>query len=238
MDAWQSVVNAVAVAAGLAALAGLIVRKRVGRARLFAVFLALVSAYGAVVGVRPDLVVWRVWLFKELALSFVALLCALEVGVRLFARRSGARPLAGEAVLVVMALTALLLALDLSPPAAGSFAETSPMDLAAFDLARSLLPRLAYGTAWLFTMLWAVARRFRLPLDTPHEAVLLGSAVFWGLQALSLGLLHGPRYARLASDVITVAFVVVLLFWTRAAWRREPSPDASEGVIRQVWPWR
>ena len=238
MDAWQSAVNAVAVAGGLATLMGLTVRRRLRRARCFALFLVLVSVYGSAVAWRPGLVVWRVWLAKEVVLSLVSLLCALEIGVLLFARRRGARPRAGEAVLVVMLMTALLLALDLSPPPAGPFAETSAGEVAAFELARSLLPRLAYGTAWLFTMLWAVARRFRLPLDTPHEAVLLGGALFWGLQALSLGVLHGPDHTRLASDVLTIAFVVVLLVWTWVAWRPDATPDVPSRVVREVWPWR
>ncbi len=238
MDAWQSAVNASAVVAGLAAVAGLAVRGRLRRARFFALFLALVSVHGLLVAVRPSLIAWRVWLAKELTLGLVALLCALEVGVLLFRRRRGARPLAGVAVLAVMGMTGVLLLLDLPPARVGPFEQTSAVEVVAFESARSLLPRLAYGTAWLFTMLWAVARRFDLPLDTPHEAILLGGALFWGLQALSLGVLHGPALARLASDLLTLAFVVVLIAWTWVAWRPDTTPHAPVEIVREVWPWR
>lgn len=237
MDHWQTTVNATAVGAGLATLLGLAARGRLARASFFAFFVAVVSAYGIVVAARPTTITWRVWLVKELTLGIVALLAAIEIGARTFARRRGARPRAGLAALAATGFTALLLALDLSPQAVGPFSATAAVEVASFDLARSLLPRLAYGCAWLFTALWATARRFAIPLDTLHEAVLLGFSSYWTLQAAGLASLDSPERSRLASDILTLAFLLVLLAWAAVAWRRDRLPSAPPAVVREIWPW-
>lgn len=239
MDARQSLVHALGIVACLTVLAGLVVRGRVRRVSFFTLFLALVGTYNFVVLLHPGLIVWRVWLVKQLLLNLLVMLTAAEIGVQLFAARAGARPRAGRAVLGAMAATAAFLALDLPQPDTGPLAHTSAAELAAFRHALDWLPRLAYGTAWLFAALWGTSWRFAIPLDPLREAVLLGFAVFSILQAVSLGLLNGPRYARLTSDVLTLAFLALLVVWAWFAWRHEPPPDAPEGVVRQVWPqWK
>lgn len=237
MDYWQSTVNAAAVAVSLATLLGLAARGRLARASFFAVFLAVVSAYGVVVAARPTTITWRLWLVKELTLGIVALLVAIEIGARTFARRRGARPRAGLAALAATGFTVLLLALDVAPRAVGPFTATAAVEVLSFDLARSLLPRLAYGCAWLFTALWATARRFAVPLDALHEAVLLGFSSYWALQAAGLAVLDSAERSRLASDVLTLAFLLVLLVWATVAWRRDRLPVAPPSVVREVWPW-
>ena len=237
MDAWQTTINASSVTLGFVALAGLVVRGRLRRAAFFASFLGLVSTYGLIVALYPGVIAWRLWVVKEVTLGVVALLAALEIGLRMFAKRGGARPRAGLAALIVMAFTAFALGLDLSAPAAGSFATTAATEILFFELAREVLPRLAYGAAWLFTVVWAVARRCAVPLDAWHEAVLLGSSIFWVLQATCLGLLVHPTSARLASDFVTVSFLVVVSVWAAMAWRRESPPAVPPEIVRELWPW-
>jgi hypothetical protein len=206
---------------------------------LFVVYIGLVAGYGVVVTVRPDFVVWPVWVMTELALAAVALLTGLEIGVRLIAARRGARPHAARAVLVVMALTLLVVVVGTPTPALGPVLHTSAADVDAFERAFRLLPGLAYGSAWLFTALWHVARRFKIPLSRLHRAILVGFAVFSMLLAFSLGVLDGPRHARLVSDVLTGSFLVLLLVWAWAAWAPEPEPEAAPEVVREVWRfWR
>ena len=239
MDAWQSAVTLTTILAGFAALAGLGVRGRLQRVRFFTLYLLLASVYGSVVFLRPGLVVWRAWLIKELLLSLIALITALEIGVQLFAARAGARPYAGRAVLLVTAATALFLGVNEPGPEVGAAVSISPGELWAFQQALGLLPRLAYGSAWLFAALWVATQRFEIPVDPLREAILLGFGVFSLLQAVSLGLLSGPRYARLTSDVLTLAFLAVLLVWAWFAWRLEEPPDAPPEIVARVWPhWR
>lgn len=239
MDKWQSAVTLTTTLVGLGALAGMSVRSRLRRVRFFTLYVTLVSAYGLLVLLRPELVVWRAWLIKELLLSLVALLTALEVGVQLFAARAGARPYAGRAVLVVMAVTVLFLGVRGAGPDVSAALSTSSSELWAFQQALGLLPRLAYGSAWLFAALWVAAQRFEIPVDPLREAVLLGFAVFWLLQAVSLGLLSEPQHARLTSDVLTLAFLAVLLIWAWFAWRSEIPPSAPPEIVARVWPdWR
>lgn len=238
MDAWQSAVHACGLGVGLVALAGLVRRRRVGWAYFFTLYLLLVTGYGIVVAVRPDLVVWRLWAVKELLLALIALLTGLEIGVRLFARRAGARPHAGRAVLTAMAVTVVFLLLDLPGPRSGPVRHTSAVDVVAFEQALSLLPRLAYGSTWLFGALWLAAWRFRIPLTTLHETILLGFGIFRLLQGVSLGLLDAPHYARATSHLLTLTFLLVLGVWAWAAWRREGAPEgASPEIVRQVWWW-
>lgn len=238
MDAWQSAVNVAAIIAGLVVLAGLVVRRRVGWAYFFALYLLLVTGYGVVVAVRPDLVVWRAWAVKELTLALVALLAGLEVGVRLFARRAGARPHAGRAVLAAMAFTLVFLLVDLPGPRAANARHTSALDVVAFEQALSLLPRLAYGSTWLFAALWLVAHSFAIPLTKLHETVLLGLFAYSFVLGVSLGVLDSPSYARATSHLLTLTFLAVLVLWAWAAWRPEPAPrGASAEVVRQVWWW-
>lgn len=239
MDVHQGWLHAVGIVAALASLMGLLLRRRATWAYFFVLYLGLVAGYGIVVALRPDVVVWRVWVMKELVLAVVALLTGLEIGVRLIADRRGARPHAARAVLVVMALTLLVVFVGTPAPALGPVLHTSAADVDAFEQAFRLLPGLAYGSAWLFTALWRVARRFAIPLSRLHHAILVGFAVFWLLQAFSLGVLDGPRHARLVSDVLTGSFLALLLVWAWAAWAAQPEPDASPEVVRDVWRfWR
>ncbi len=237
MDPWQSLVNVAVSVAAVATVVGLLVRRRARRAWAFVVYLALTAAWGLAVALVPGLVTWRAWLTKELLLGLLKLLVAVEIAVRVFAGAPESRRVARVAVLSILTMTGFVLVLDLPQPARPQFVEASPAEVAAFETALTLLPRLAYGSAWLLGALFMTA--IFLPLDPLHRVIVIGLGAYLCAYAVLLGLLPPEQpHARLVSDVLSWSYFFVLCVWGYAAWRRESAHDAPLHVVQHFFPWQ
>ncbi len=167
------------------------------------------------------------------------MLVALEIAARLFATLPEPARNARRAIIGVIVVTAMLLLIDLPTPSHPTFAQPSASDVVAFDAAQRWLPRLAYGSAWLFAALFGLATRAALPLDPLHRLVLGGFGAYLLLYAVSLGTLPAiAAHARAVSIALTATYQILLLVWCYGAWRQEPTPDAPPDVVRRLWSWR
>jgi hypothetical protein len=218
------------------AVVGLFVRRRARRAWAFTAYLALNASWGLVVVLAPTVIAWRSWLAKEFALGLLTLTIAIEIALRVFARAPQAFRFARLVLAGILATTALFLVLDLPRPERPPFVQTSPAEIAAFETALALLPRLAYGSAWLLAALFMLSTSDRLPFDPLHRVIVIGLGVYVVLYAVTLAPLHDALGARVVSDVLTCTYLSTLAVWTFAAWRPERH-DGRPDVVHHFFPW-
>jgi hypothetical protein len=230
-------VNWAVCAVCVATLVGLVVRGRARRTWSFVAYLVVTAAFGLVFALAPALLTWCAWLFKELLQSLLTLAVALEIAVRVFARTPQTARTARVVVLLVLAATAVFLRLDLPTPVRPVFTQTSPEEVAAFEAALSLLPRLAYGTAWLCAALFILATLRILPLDPLHRVITVGFGSYLCAYSVLLGPINDAEQTRLVSDVLTWSYLGVLVVWAIAAWRTEEFPEHARDVVYFFFPW-
>lgn len=237
MDTWQSAVNIAVTVLAVAAVVGLLVRRRARRAWAFTVYLTLTAAWGLAVALAPGMIVWSAWLTKEIVFGLLTLTIAVEIALRVFARAREALRFARLVLAGILSITALFLVLDLPRPERPPFAQTSPAEVVAFETALALLPRLAYGSAWLLGALFMLSTTDKLPFDPLHRVIVIGLGAYLCAYAVLLGLLPPEQsHARQVSDVLTWSYLGVLAVWTFAAWRPERH-DGRPDVVRHFFPW-
>lgn len=237
MDAWRGAINAAGAVLGGVIIAGLIHRRRARRCGSLLAYVALnlLLSVAASLGWSADS--WLAWVSIQVVQRVASLAVAVEIAVRTFASLPGAAPNVRRMFLAAVVWAVALLFMDVGAPLPAPTARAAHVERLAFEAALSLLPRLAYATAWLFTALLLLGARYMLPLDPLHRVVMLGFAPYLVLHAVSLGLLRDARYVLLTSDAQALAFVGLLALWAHAAWRREHVPPASRTVVARLWPW-
>jgi hypothetical protein len=106
------------------------------------------------------------------------------------------------------------------------------------DLASDLASRFGTARAIAFLGLMAVVLYYELPLDDLHAAIVRGLAVYSA--AVGVGLVSvrdlGWNVRSTVSATLTGGYILLLVYWTRAAWRDEPQAPAA--LRRRLWPWR
>src|SRR5262245_29988831 len=200
-------------------LAGLVARHRVRRCYSFALYVLVVLTCELLITGWPQRFLrWDFWLLKEILHNVLKFAIALELAARTFRAFPGARhTLRGVVFLVVIG--------TLISVVTGPTAETLP------DLASKLLPRILYGTIWLFTALAAVILWYRLPVDLFHKSILVGFVPYLLVFTVALNLLDsiGWHLEELASYLQTSAYLLLLAYWGYAAWRFQ---EGRVGVIQ------
>ena len=239
MDRWHIVVNWITGALSAATLLGLAWRSRARRSYAFVAYLALVAGQSVRLALMTQPVSWSTWLAIELLLRFVCVAVAVEIALRIVVAVPRARSAVARAGLLIGAATVTLFFLDVPTAPNPVFEQASPADVAAFEAAQQWLPRLAYGSAWLFAVFFAAITGAALPLDPLHRAALAGFAFYLILYAVTMGALHADEsYAGVARAVQSLAFIAVLGVWCYMAWRREYAPLAAADVVERLQPWR
>lgn len=212
----------------LVVLVGLHVRQRLDRCWAFPAYLASVSAFNlAVAGWPSRFFGWSTWLTAEIVQGTLVLLVATEITLRAFARLpSGLR--AARLALLSCLMGSLAIAWSAGP-------NTGPL---LADLASDLAPRLATARTATFLSLLAVTLYYSLPLDDLHLAVVRGLALYSGAAAVGLVVVRdaGWQVREPISALLTAGYILVLVYWVRAAWGDEPGAPPS--VARRLWPWR
>jgi hypothetical protein len=152
-------------------------------------------------------------------------LLALEIAGRVFQRLPTAR--ASFAVGFLVALVAIAAAIA---PTVGADVET---------VAKVGLPRLLYGTALAFAGLLCACLWYHVPLHPIHKAVLLGLVPYLLAFTVVLQVLEtfGWVARGLANHINTIAFVSLLAFWARVAWRPFIAAEVSPTVLMFLQPW-
>lgn len=232
---WQAPLTLLSVVLLAILLAGLAVRDRWRRLRSLPAY-ALVTLSCAVLAlVWPErLHVWSFWLAKESLVRVLGALVLVEMLWRVVASMPTARQVARRWLLAVGLLTGAALALVPS----SSVPDAPGADPWLLLWTLEVLPRLALASAVLCLLSLGIAFHYIVPLDPLHGAVLYGFAPYLTLYALTMGSMSGIAGHALANLANGVAYILMLLLWAHAAWRREPAPDADPRVVSWVHPWR
>jgi hypothetical protein len=168
---------------------------------------------------------WSVWVSKETLYALVRLSILAELSTLIFRTLPRARTRA----YALLSIAALVLLVVLSLP----YDTTS-----AYTLAKNVISRFHYVTAWGLIALLALVLWYRLPLHSFHKAILHG--LLWLLLVhISIVFAAPQAGSLLASHVFHVVQLGIIGMWLWAAWAREPPWDKDEiAVIRYLQPWR
>jgi cytochrome b561 len=219
----------------LAALAGLVARRRLRLAYCFPVYLLVVVVLSSLPAFwQSRFNTWSFYWFKQTVYTALELAVALELTVRAFQAFPAARRTAHAALLLVVIVTVIA-------------AWTAPMPSASEVLQRewadrvlALLPRFANGAAWLFGALFALILYYRIPLHPLHKAIAFGFMAFLLLLTVGLDQVKRSDFARLTlvSYAGSIGYTMVAAYWARVAWRRDPPPPVAREVVDRLQPWR
>jgi hypothetical protein len=147
------------------------------------------------------------WLPKEILLDVLKFAVALELAARTFRAFPGARATLRGVVFLVVSGTLVSMFVGPTPETLG-------------DVASQMLPRVVYGTIWLFTALAVVILWYRLPVHLFHKAILVGFVAFSLVFSVALTAIEVIPQAQ-ASYLQSIAYVLLLGYWAHAAWRRQ-----------------
>lgn len=182
----------------LGILAGLAVRRRLGRLVALPCLLLALIVSATVVGTCGACNTWNFWLAKEATHAALLLALAIELMLRVFpgpARRAAAYWL----VFVLAVMTALVLTTH-------------------HGLIVEVLPRVLGAIAWLYMGLMVVMLRYDVHIEPLHDAILSGFTPYLMVYAATWS--QAADDTRIANLVNPVMFVFVLLLLLRAAWQR------------------
>src|SRR5687768_4851176 len=146
----------------LALLAGLAKHGYLRTAPLLAAYVAGVFATQTLIGLWPDRFhTPEFWLVHKIVEAALRLGMVLELAHRLCRGFPGAAASAMNAILVMLAATALMVVSIASPQATYT------------EILTVVVPRIAQGTAWTLTALAGLVLWYRLPLMALDRAILL-----------------------------------------------------------------
>lgn len=238
MTEWQVASNVATGLLSLAVLAGLLHQRRARRSYSFTLYVAFVAMHASWLVLERAPRSWSTWLIVELLLRLMCAVVALEFAMRQLGALPRVAQGASRAIRWVLAASVVFFMLDLPTPWRPTFTFSAPAEVAAFETAQHLLPRLAYGSAWLFAALYAVAVNYGLPVDPLHRTIVIGFGSYLLLYSVTLATLPAvDLHVAIVSIIQAVAFLGLLGAWVHAAWRREKPPDAPQDVVQRVWPW-
>jgi hypothetical protein len=221
MTALERILLFVGIALELAALAGLVVRRRLMLAYAFGGYLTAVLVTDALTALwTKTFLQWKFWVLKELAINLFMLAVAMELTYRTFRAFPGAWSTARRAYVVVAMAT---LGVVIWTPTQGVDA---PVPMYA-ELVSKVYPRLLSGAIWLFTGIAFLILWYRIPIEWFHKTILVGFVPYLLVFTVGLNLLdtYGWHVSSKVSYLSSCAFIVVLAYWVYACWHpaREPA---------------
>lgn len=201
-------------------LAGLIVRRRLSASRAFGLYLLVVTlvsaAYltGSTWFLSPEH-----WLLKEAVYATLRLAVAVELMLHTFRRFPGAM-VRSRRLLVLLGV---------------AIVGATAVPLGSLErqvLLGQALPRLTYGTAWLFTALGALVLWYHVPLRAMHKAILIGFVPYlltFSLVLHSLQSFGWVQHHLAAGYANSAAYNLMLAYWACIAWRRARVEPVDDG---------
>ncbi len=202
-----------AVKLALAALLlGLLWRGRARQCWSFTVYLGAVLLGNTLVSLWPArfFTPWF-WVWKQTAYDLLKLAIALELLYRSLRAFPGTWRTARVVVLTVLSTSAFVLAVLTPRSAVWTMWEWQPS--------------IATATIWLLTAVGLLVVWYQLPIAAWPRAILLGFAPYLLVFITFMDVVrrHGWRISWLAGIVDSLAYLALVLFWVRVAWRREPA---------------
>lgn len=202
-------------------LAALLLRRRYLACISFLLYVVAVLVPSLLFAVWPDrFYTWPNYLLRETVHNLLKFAIALELGYRTIRAFPGAWTQARRLVVVIIVVIAVVVFAAIT-------AERDPADVQV-----EWHTRVLNGTIWLFTGIAAVVLWYRLPVDPFHKAILVGFVPYllifsFGMRALvEMGWAEARQYQRFH----TLAYVVLLIYWNRAAWSRSVAPVVTPEV--------
>lgn len=157
------------------------------------------------------------WRAKETLHDFLRFAMALELAIRTF--RSFPAALSTLRWVTLMVLAATLVAVV-------SVAGTAVDDTAFLT---QLRPRVMNGSIWLFTAIAALILWYRLPIRPFHKAILLSYVPYLLVFTVAMNALGAVGWERgwPVRYANQVAYAVMLVYWSYAAWMVAEAPARS-----------
>jgi hypothetical protein len=221
MSSFHLVAGWAGIALTALALSGLVARRRLHLWYGLGVLLAVVLIHDLLVASRPTQFFRKdVWLAKETVLILVRLGMAVELMVRVFRRFPGAMVTARRLLLFIALSTALAVwALPVR-------------DLGYAGFVADVMPRVLNGTVWLFASLAILIVWYRLPVHGFQKAILLSYVPYLLVFTVAMNALGDLGWQRGAwfNSVNPIAYQLMVLHWTYAAWR--PDRRRRQSVSR------
>lgn len=216
--------SAATVLLAVAALAGLVVRRKLHVCLLFPVYLLSAAlGHAALLAFPVALWNWQFWAATDVVQAALRLGVAIEIAIKTF------RPLpaAGRMLRLyfLVAIVAIAARVLLFPR---EFAD-------AFELAL-VVGWISYGVAFLFTGLLLIVLYYAVPLDPLHRAIAIGVAVASAVLAFAHTIPAQDHWGR--AWLSATAYPLVLAAWTISAWRRDTWRGLSPASVDRLWPWR
>jgi hypothetical protein len=208
------------------ALIGIALRNRHRLCRSFTFYLAAVLGFESLAVAWPErFFTYSVWTFQETLFAVLKLALALELVYLTFARLPGA--LTAAKVVVLAGILVMLYSV-------------APFTFNYEHVAARMQPRLATGTAWLFTLYTALVYFFRVPLHPYHRTILIGLVPYLVVSGLLNNLLDVKGWSVLPAvdHLDPLAYLLASAYWARGAWRRDEAPVESPAVLETLQPWR
>ena len=204
-------------------VAGMIVRGRYRFWWFFFLFLAVTLVSSLVIMAWPSrFYTSAFWEGKETVSNFIRFAMALELAYRTFRAFPGALATARWSLLFVLLVTL-----------AGVLFSGGGHDYQSF--LSDVHPRVLNGSIWLFTAIATIVLWYRLPVHPFHKAVLLSYVPYLLVFSVCMNLLGSAGAAgweRLwaVRYLNQISYVLLTIYWARAAWRRVEQPTRSPGV--------
>ena len=220
----------------LAALVGIVVRRRYRICPTFLLYLGAVLAFDLLVLFGPAWFYTRMaWVLKEILVGALRFGVALELSFRTFRAFPGARSTARGVVLLLLAVTFVTVLAVTGDGSHGAASAPPTFEL----IAGRIQPRLVNGTIWLFASIAATILWYRLPVDPFHKAILIGFVPYLLVFTTGLNVLDSYGWdLRAPVNVAQVgAYFALMAYWAHAAWlpAADPvqAPERTRALQRQ-----
>jgi hypothetical protein len=203
------------------AIVGLVARRRVGVCWTLVPYLAVSTLADLLMLLRPEQYFTQpFWFGKELVIHLLRFALALELTYRTFRAFPSARAAARGLLLAVLLATLAVVLVG----SAGLEVTEGPSSLR--PLISQVQPRVVNGSIWLLTAIAGLILWYRLPVHPLHKAILVGLVPYLLVYSVSLNLIESVGWnVRIGVNyALTLAFLAVLIYWARAAWRRSDVP--------------
>jgi len=223
---WWAATQIVGVVLSLTALAGLLVRRKVGVCRSFVPYLGFVALADLLMVVWLDRF-YQQWFYlsQQLVVHALRFGVVLELTYRTFQAFPTARSSARTVALIVLGLTLAIVVAgtgNLEPP--GGVPALGP-------LISRVQPRIINGSIWLLTAMAGLILWYRLPVHPWHKSILMGLVGYLLVFSTSLTWIENSWGAREQANLLNAAgYLCLLAYWVVAAWRRAEEPIRSPGV--------
>jgi hypothetical protein len=199
----------------LALLTGMLWRGRVRHCWSFAAYLAAVLVGNTLVSAWPSrFYTHTFWVAKQGVYDVLKAAIALELAWRAFHAFPGAMRTARAVLLTLLAVSTFSLA-ALGPRSYSKVWEWQPA--------------VATAALWLLTATALMVVWYQVPVSDWQRAIMLGLSVYLLVFVSLLDLLgrRGWELGPLVSAAETAAYLALLVFWNRVAWRRDAAEVAA-----------